>query len=181
MYIRQTKNDSKDSFIIAQVMRFGQCSETNLSDENVVAMRQPARFRMALLDNCGDCKRHKYKLRNWTSRFTSCSNTSIGSLPPFRSLAIRLVLSSSAKLAIFTALMHRTSWSLLPGWMLKSLSLGISPEQNNISPNEATLSTAGYLVRRQQGDILRPQPVRILPVPQSQRKTSLDRRWCDLS
>lgn len=57
MYIRQTKNDSKDSFIIAQVMRFGQYSETTLSDENIVAMRQLTRFRMALVDSCGDCKR----------------------------------------------------------------------------------------------------------------------------
>ena len=57
MYIRQTKNDSKDSFIIAQVMRFGQYSETTLSDESTVAMRQLTRFRMALVDNCGDCKR----------------------------------------------------------------------------------------------------------------------------
>ena len=57
MYIRQTKNDSKDSFIIAQVMRFGQYSETSLSDENLVAMRQLSRFRFALVDNCGDCKR----------------------------------------------------------------------------------------------------------------------------
>lgn len=31
MYIRQTKNDSKDSFIIAQIMRFGQYSETKLA------------------------------------------------------------------------------------------------------------------------------------------------------
>lgn len=29
MYIRQTKNDRKDSFIIAQIMRFGQFSATN--------------------------------------------------------------------------------------------------------------------------------------------------------
>ena len=57
MYIRQTKNDSKDSFIIAQVMRFGQYSETTLSEENIVAMRQLTRFRLALVDNCGDCKR----------------------------------------------------------------------------------------------------------------------------
>ena len=57
MYLRQTKNDSKDSFIIAQVMRFGQYSETTLSEENIVTMRQLTRFRMTLVDNCGDCKR----------------------------------------------------------------------------------------------------------------------------
>lgn len=57
MYIRQTKNDSKDSFIIAQIMRFGQFSATSLSEEIIVAMRQLSRYRLALVDNCGDCKR----------------------------------------------------------------------------------------------------------------------------
>lgn len=57
MYIRQTKNDSKDSFIIAQIMRFGQFSTTNLSEETIVALRQLSRYRLALVDSCGDCKR----------------------------------------------------------------------------------------------------------------------------
>jgi len=57
MYIRQTKNDSKDSFIIAQIMRFGQFSATNLSEEAIVALRQFSRYRLALVDSCGDCKR----------------------------------------------------------------------------------------------------------------------------
>ena len=55
MYIRQTKNDRKDSFIIAQIMRFGQFSATNLSEEVIVAMRQLSRYRLALVDACGDC------------------------------------------------------------------------------------------------------------------------------
>ena len=57
MYIRQTKNDRKDSFIIAQIMRFGQFSATNLAEEVIVAMRQLIRYRLALVDACGDCKR----------------------------------------------------------------------------------------------------------------------------
>lgn len=57
MYIRQTKNDSKDSFIIAQIMRFGQYSSTSLSEETIVAMRQLSRYRLSLVDSCGDCKR----------------------------------------------------------------------------------------------------------------------------
>ena len=57
MYIRQTKNDSKDSFIIAQIMRFGQYSATSLSEENIIALRQLSRYRLALVDACGDCKR----------------------------------------------------------------------------------------------------------------------------
>ena len=57
MYIRQTKNDRKDSFIIAQIMRFGQFSATNLAEEVIVAMRQLSRYRLALVDACGECKR----------------------------------------------------------------------------------------------------------------------------
>lgn len=57
IYIRQTKNDSKDSFIIAQIMRFGQFSASNLSDENIIALRQLSRYRVAMVDSCGNCKR----------------------------------------------------------------------------------------------------------------------------
>ena len=64
MYIRQTKNDSKDSFIIAQIMRFGQFSATNLSEEVIIAMRQLSRYRLALVDACGDCKRRIIALQD---------------------------------------------------------------------------------------------------------------------
>lgn len=57
MYIRQTKNDSKDSFIIAQIMRFGEYSTTRLSEESIMALRQLSRYRLALVDECADCKR----------------------------------------------------------------------------------------------------------------------------
>lgn len=57
MYIRQTKNDSKDSYIISQIMRFGEYSATSLSEENIIALRQLSRYRLALVDACGDCKR----------------------------------------------------------------------------------------------------------------------------
>lgn len=57
MYIRQTKNDSKDSFVIAQIMRFGQYSATQLSEENIMAIRQLSRYRLSLVSECGDCKR----------------------------------------------------------------------------------------------------------------------------
>jgi transposase len=57
MYIRQTKNDSKDSFVIAQIMRFGQFSESSFSDEKTQALRQLCRYRFALVDECSDWKR----------------------------------------------------------------------------------------------------------------------------
>jgi transposase len=57
MYIRQTKTDSKDAFIIAQIMRFGQFSSTSLSNETILALRQLSRYRLSLVDECSDCKR----------------------------------------------------------------------------------------------------------------------------
>ncbi len=57
MYIRQTKNDSKDSYIIAQIMRFGEFSTTSLADEDIMALRQLSRYRLSLVDECSDWKR----------------------------------------------------------------------------------------------------------------------------
>ena len=57
MYIRQEKNDSKVSFFISQVMRFGQYSATTLSQENIVVMRQLSRYQLTMVNFCGNCKR----------------------------------------------------------------------------------------------------------------------------
>ncbi len=57
MYIRQTKTDKVDAFIIAQIMRFGQFSATTLSDEKALCIRQLSRYRFSLVDNCSDIKR----------------------------------------------------------------------------------------------------------------------------
>lgn len=57
MYIRQTKTDKIDSHIIAQIMRFGQYSESSFSDEKHMALRQLCRYRLYLVDECSDFKR----------------------------------------------------------------------------------------------------------------------------
>jgi transposase len=57
MYIRNTKNDSKDSFIIAQIMRFGEYHTTELAEESMVALRQLSRYRLCLVESAGNCKR----------------------------------------------------------------------------------------------------------------------------
>jgi len=57
MYIRQTKNDSRDSFIIAQIMRFEEYRTTELAEENVIALRQLSRYRLCLVESAGNCKR----------------------------------------------------------------------------------------------------------------------------
>ena len=51
MYIRQTKNDSKDSFLIAEVIRFGQFTTTTLADERLLAMRQLCRYRESVVSD----------------------------------------------------------------------------------------------------------------------------------
>jgi transposase len=56
MSIRKTKNDSKDSLNIAQIMRFGEYSSTRLSQESVQAMKQLTRDRFSVVEECGSCK-----------------------------------------------------------------------------------------------------------------------------
>ena len=57
MYIRQTNNDSVDSFVIAQILRFGEFSVSHFSDEDTFALRNLSRFRFALVDEASDWKR----------------------------------------------------------------------------------------------------------------------------
>lgn len=57
LYIRQTKNDSRDSFIIAEIIRFGRYSITQLADEDILSLRQLCRYRMYMVDQISDLKR----------------------------------------------------------------------------------------------------------------------------
>jgi transposase len=57
LYIRQTKNDSKDSFLIAELIRFGRYAETTLSDPDTIALRELTRQRFYLVDCISDTKR----------------------------------------------------------------------------------------------------------------------------
>ena len=56
MYIRQTKNDSIDSFLIAEVIRFGQFETTSIADENILAMRQLCRYRDSFISSRTEIK-----------------------------------------------------------------------------------------------------------------------------
>lgn len=56
-YIRETKNDSKDSFLIAQVTRFNGYSKTTLPDELMISLKELTRFRTFLVDDISDYKR----------------------------------------------------------------------------------------------------------------------------
>lgn len=62
LYIRQTKNDVKDSAIIADVIRIGRYCETTVSDDKMLALRDLTRQRFYLVDMISDLKRKSLTL-----------------------------------------------------------------------------------------------------------------------
>jgi transposase len=57
LFLRKTKNDAKDSFLIAETIRIGRFSTTELADEDILSMRQLCRHRMDLVDYIANQKR----------------------------------------------------------------------------------------------------------------------------
>lgn len=57
LYIRVTKNDRKDSFLVAEVLRFGRFTETKIPDEPLVQLRELSRLRVEFMQTVGDIKR----------------------------------------------------------------------------------------------------------------------------
>lgn len=57
LYIRQTKTDSRDSFIIAEVLRFGRYSSSKVPQDEMFALRELCRNRFYLVDSVSDLKR----------------------------------------------------------------------------------------------------------------------------
>lgn len=57
LYIRQNKTDSRDAFIIAEVIRFGRFSETKVPQDKMLALREMCRNRFFLVDSISDLKR----------------------------------------------------------------------------------------------------------------------------
>ena len=55
--IRKRKTDKIDSFLIADLLRYGDFVETSLSDENIMSLRNLSRFRHYLIGSIGDLKR----------------------------------------------------------------------------------------------------------------------------
>ena len=66
MYLRQTKNDTIDALIVAEVIRFGRYCETQVSSENIVALRELCRQRFFVVDMASDIKRKVIALLDQT-------------------------------------------------------------------------------------------------------------------
>lgn len=56
-YIRRTKTDRKDSFIIADILRIGRFPESQLASEEVLELQTLCRLRFEFIDNMTDLKR----------------------------------------------------------------------------------------------------------------------------
>lgn len=57
LFIRQTKNDSKDSFLIAELIRIGRFTKTVLAEPDILALRELCRHRFYIVDSVSDLKR----------------------------------------------------------------------------------------------------------------------------
>lgn len=57
MSIRKTKTDSKDSFLIAELIRFGRYAQSNVAQDKLLALKELCRNRYYLVDMASDLKR----------------------------------------------------------------------------------------------------------------------------
>lgn len=57
LFLRKIKNDAKDSFLIAETIRIGRFSTTEVASEDLLCLRQLCRHRMDLVDYIADQKR----------------------------------------------------------------------------------------------------------------------------
>lgn len=57
IYLSTTKTDKEDAFLIADILRFGSFSETKLSEEHIISLRNLTRFRVNLKQQITDTKR----------------------------------------------------------------------------------------------------------------------------
>lgn len=57
MYIRKTKNDARDAFVIAEVIRFGRYCQTQVESGDIYSLRELCRQRFYFVDLISDLKR----------------------------------------------------------------------------------------------------------------------------
>ncbi len=57
MFLRKTKTDARDSFIIAELIRFDRYAESNVVQDRLLALKKLCRSRFYLVDMAGDLKR----------------------------------------------------------------------------------------------------------------------------
>lgn len=82
MYIRKTKTDRMDSFIIAEVLRFGRYTETVLAGEKLTQLKELSRCRASLVETTGNLKRKVIAILDRIfPEFAACFSDVFGAAP----------------------------------------------------------------------------------------------------
>jgi len=82
IYIRKTKTDRVDSFIIAEVLRFGRYTETILPDEKLSQLKELSRGRTGLAESVGNLKRKIIAILDRVfPEFAACFSDVFGASP----------------------------------------------------------------------------------------------------
>jgi len=82
MYIRKNKTDRVDSFIIAEILRFGRYTETVLPDEKMSQLKELSRCRVGLVETVGNLKRKILTILDRIfPEFADCFSDVFGSAP----------------------------------------------------------------------------------------------------
>lgn len=84
MFIRKIKTDAKDSFIIAELIRFGRYAESNVAQDRLLALKELCRNRFYLVDMAGDLKRKLIALIDRVFRNTRRSLIQFSASPPWQ-------------------------------------------------------------------------------------------------
>ncbi len=79
VHLSPTKTDKEDAFLIADLIRFGSFSETKLSSEVLIALKNLTRFRTCLMQSITDTKRRIITILDQVfPEFESCFSDTFG-------------------------------------------------------------------------------------------------------
>lgn len=109
--IRKVKNDRKDAWLIADVIRIGRGRPAYVPDETILQLRELTRFRWSLVDQIGDAKRRALSIldRVFPEYEALFSDVFIKSSQALLRQATSAAEFVDADLAELTAVLQRTS------------------------------------------------------------------------
>ena len=109
--IRKVKNDRKDAWLIADVVRIGRGRAAYVPDETILQLRELTRFRWSLVDQIGDAKRRALTVldRVFPEYETLFSDVFIKSSRALLERATSAAEFADADLAELTVLLEHTS------------------------------------------------------------------------
>ena len=109
--IRKVKNDRKDAWLIADVVRIGRGRAAYVPDETILQLRELTRFRWGLVDQIGDAKRRALSVldRVFPEYEALFSDVFIKSSQALLRQATSAAEFADADLAELTAVLERTS------------------------------------------------------------------------